>query len=631
MSLRGFRRGLWHLRHGGPRQLKEFRRRNGRRVQRPVVEVSQRHESDTSVASAASYLAPIQPSDFARWPLPELSPRRKLRVGVIADTFTALAFCYEWESVGLGPGVPREKVADLDLLFVESAWHGNDDAWQYQLTGSKAPSQPLQDLVTHCRELGVPTVFWNKEDPVHFADFLDTARLFDWVFTTEGECIERYRSELGHDRVALLPFAAQPAIHNPMGRPSAGNLRDIAFAGTYFAHKYPERSEQMEMLLGGAMDVHEKYGMSLDIFARFQGLDPTYSYPPPLDGFVRGELSYQQVLSAYRSYRTFINVNSIPHSRTMCARRIFEITACGAVVVSSQTPAIDEYLGDAVVESRDRCESAAVFRALVRSPELRERLSYQGQMTIWERHTYSHRADQILAAVGLTEHVVGQPCVSVLVATNRPHQIGHVLDQLSRQRGVEIQPLILTHGFTPEPGDVAFAERRSLNIEWVEGDPTWTLGTCYNELLARARYPISAKFDDDDEYGPHYLLEQAMAMAYTGAELVGKQSHFTRLESNTQNYVAVRSPGFEHRATHFVSGPTFVFRTEFVRAIGFENRSRGEDTALLKAVLDAKGTIWSTSRYGFIQNRKRSAHTWRVKNADILANAEVVSGDYTGV
>ena len=327
-------------------------------------------------------------------------------MGVIADTFTALAFRYEWDGVPLRPGASYEEIASLDLLFVESAWHGNEHAWQYQLTGSKAPSEPLRELVVHCRELGIPTVFWNKEDPVHFADFLDTARLFDWVFTTEGECIDRYRSALGHDRVALLAFAAQPAIHNPMGRPSAENLRDIAFAGTYFAHKYPERREQMDMLLGGAMDVHEKYGMSLDIFARFQGVDPHYSYPPPLDGFVRGELSYQQVLSAYRSYRTFINVNSIPNSQTMCARRLFEITACGAVVVSSQTPAIDEYLGDAVVESRDRSESAAVFRALVRSPELRERLLYQGQMTIWERHTYSHRADQILTAVGDRKSVV---------------------------------------------------------------------------------------------------------------------------------------------------------------------------------------------------------------------------------
>ena len=65
----------------------------------------------------------------------------------------------------------------------------------------------LQALVQHCRDAGVPTVFWNKEDPPHFEDFLDTARLFDHVFTTDAECVPAYRERLGHDRVGVLPFA----------------------------------------------------------------------------------------------------------------------------------------------------------------------------------------------------------------------------------------------------------------------------------------------------------------------------------------------------------------------------------------------------------------------------------------
>ena len=549
---------------------------------------------------------------------------------MIADTFTALAFAYEWECVALHPGAAPELLDTIELLFVESAWHGNDGVWQYQLTGPNAPSAALSDLVAGCRERGIPTVFWNKEDPAHFADFLDTARLFDWVFTTEGSCIDAYREQLGHTRVALLPFAAQPALHNPMRRPGT-RRRDIAFAGTYFAHKYPERRAQLEMLLGAAGDVHRSHHLDLDIFARFRGIDPNYEYPKPFAQFVRGELSYAQVLTAYRSYRTFINVNSVPDSHTMCARRIFEITACGGVVVSAPSPAINAYLGDAVVESRDREESANVFRALMRSPELRQRLAHQGQMAIWEKHTYSHRADTVLRAVGLGRHVVGEPRVSVLVSTNRPGQLGHVIEQLARQRGVEIQPLVLTHGFSACAADRDLARERGLTIEWIEGDPAWSLGRCYNRLLDRALFPLAAKFDDDDEYGPHYLVEQAMAQYYSGAQLVGKRSHFARLESNSQDYMAVRWPGHEHRETPFVSGPTFVFDTDFVRSIGFEDRNLGEDTALLRAVADKGGMVWSTSKYGFNQVRRHGNHTWSVSNAEILANAEVVSGDYTGV
>lgn len=549
---------------------------------------------------------------------------------MIADEFTLEAFRYEWECVPVNPDTSEGVLDTIELLFVESAWHGNDNAWQFQIVGQNAPSSALRELVANCRRRDVPTMFWNKEDPAHFADFVKTAGLFDTVFTTEGRCIEDYRKRLGHGRVFLLPFAAQPSLHNPMRTAEPRNL-GLLFAGTYFAHKYPERRAQMEMLLGGAVDVHDGQGIDVDIFARFQGNDPNHAFPPPFDRFVRGELSYKQVLSAYRRYRILINVNSVPDSHTMCARRVFEATACGVVVVSALSPAIEAYLGDAVVECRDRAEATNVFRALLRSSELRDRLSYQGQMTIWEKHSCRHRADTILRAVGMDDAVLGAAWVSVLVATNRPSQVGHVIGQLARQRGVRLQVLILTHGFVSNEADRNHARDLGLRVEWLEGEESWSLGTCYNRLLERASSPVSAKFDDDDEYGPHYLLEQVTALEYSGARLVGKQSHFARLEGNTQNYVVVRSPGHENCATDFVSGPTFVFNTEFVRSIGFEDRSTGEDTALLRAVGLRGGLIWSTSKYGFLQVRKRDGHTWRVRNADILANAEVVSGDFTGV
>ncbi len=113
-------------------------------------------------------------------------------------------------------GASRWTPRRLDLLFVESAWHGNGDAWQYHLTGTSAPRPAIVELVQWCRDHGVPTVFWNKEDPVHYADFLDTARLFDHVWTTDSDRVPDYHRDLGHDRVGVLPFAAQQSLHNPI-------------------------------------------------------------------------------------------------------------------------------------------------------------------------------------------------------------------------------------------------------------------------------------------------------------------------------------------------------------------------------------------------------------------------------
>src|SRR5699024_8022025 len=163
--------------------------------------------------------------------------------------FPRLSLGAVWQHVLLKPSSGREVLAKepVELLFVESAWAGNGGAWRYHLTGPSAPRDNLVELLRWCQERGIPTVFWNKEDPAHFEDFLDTARLFDHVFTTDINRIDEYRRRLGHDRVDVLEFAAAQAIHNPIRAHGNGPIGDIAFAGMYFAHKYPERRAQMDL------------------------------------------------------------------------------------------------------------------------------------------------------------------------------------------------------------------------------------------------------------------------------------------------------------------------------------------------------------------------------------------------
>ncbi|MGC0272885.1 glycosyltransferase family protein [Pseudactinotalea sp. Z1739] len=610
---------LWHLRTGGHRQLRKYLNRSTTTRHTPSLLEGQR--------DAHGHLT------FPPWPLPERAPRRQMRVAVILDDFSRLAFSYEWVQVELTPSSWRKTLTEhpVEMLFVESAWHGNADAWQYHLTGTSAPRPQFVELVEWCRTNGVPTVFWNKEDPAHYADFLDSARLFDHVFTTDANRLDVYRRDLGHERIGLLPFAAQQSIHNPV-RPSGGHQhRDIAFAGMYFAHRYPERREQMDLLLGAAEAVSPRMETGLEIFSRYLGADDRYQFPPPLDQRVVGSLTYDRMLSANRAYKVFLNVNSVVDSPSMCARRIFEITASGTPVVSTPSPAIEHYFtADMVAQVHDRQEAEHTLRALVRSRELRDRMVHRAQRRIWSEHTYTRRVDAVLDRIGAEHRVKARPTVSVLVSTNRPAQIEHVLATIAAQQDVDYELLLLAHGFDlPETETRDQANEHGIErIEFLSADAQTPLGECLNILARAATGDVVAKVDDDDLYGPQYLSDQVYAMDYAGADVVGKQAHFMYLAD--PDATVLRFPEREHRYTDFVAGPTIVARRDLVLSHPFPAVPRGEDTGFLDAASAAGATIYSADRFNFIQHRRATTsgngdhrHTWNTTDTELLANADV--------
>lgn len=620
--LREIRTGLWHLRTGGAAQFSTWRSRRRTELGFAAPRNVRGVEADWTGRGRRRRLS-LAAADV---PLPRPS-RPEVRAAVILDDFSALAFAYEWTTSPVHPHSWREDLAaqPVDLLFVESAWAGNGGLWRGKLVGPAGPSREFRELLQWCRERGIPTVFWNKEDPPHYDDFLPAARLFDQVFTSDSGRIPAYRADLGHQRVAVLPFAAQPAVHNPV-RPAHGrHSRDVAFAGMYFAHKYPERREQMDFLLGGALDASAKMKNGLEIFSRQLGGNAEYQFPAPLDTRVVGSLSYAQTLSAYKAYKVFLNVNSVVDSPSMCARRIFEISASGTPVVTAPSRAIGAFFSPAAVPvAATRREAEHLTRALVANPELNDRTAHLAQRTIWAEHTYAHRAESVLeAAVPGRAAGVRRPSVSVLLPTIRPQNLDAVFRTLAGQRGVDAELVLLTHGFElPTERLAQLSEESGLtSVVLLQAPRDVSLGECLNRCAAAAGGEVLAKMDDDDHYGPHYLSDQLHALSYSGADIVGKQAHYMHLQSS--NAALLRFAAREHRFTDFVMGPTLVARREVFAGHPFQHVSVGEDTRFLQAARAAGRIIYSADRFNYFQVRTGNGHTWEIPDAELLASGDL--------
>lgn len=330
-------------------------------------------------------------------------PANRYKVALICDEFTYNSFAPEFEHAILEPDNWREVLEEFqpDFFLCESTWSGVDSRrrpWRGQIYASaRFPREnrgKLLEILAYCREKSIPTVFWNKEDPTHFHDrvndFVSTASKFDYVLTTAEEVVDEYAKFMPAERVGVLQFGVQPRDFNPL---SGTERTDRAvFAGAWY-DVHPERSETMRRGFDWVLDG----GVGLDIFDRnLTSSRAETTFPEPYAQFVNPAVSHKATARLYRSSAVGLNFNTVVDSKTMFARRVFEIAASGSLVVSNYSPGIERIYGDSVLyydrmnsrlgdlgaEERQRCVSSALRKTLL-------------------GHTYRHRFESILKHIGL--------------------------------------------------------------------------------------------------------------------------------------------------------------------------------------------------------------------------------------
>ncbi|MBW5798985.1 glycosyltransferase [Halomonas elongata] len=349
-------------------------------------------------------------------PTPKPVPAKNLEqitLGLIADQFTTNTLASAVKVVPLSPDNWREELAKqpIDAMFVESAWKGNDWQW-HRKVGHYGDEEfaPLRELLTYCREQGIPSLFWNKEDPVHFDRFRKTASLCDHVFTTDSRRIIPYLATPGalSQTASSCPFYASPKIHNLL--PSTREWQPTAaYGGTYYGKRYPERTEYMDKIMSAAAP------LGLTIYDRQHG-DPEspYKYPGGLGGYVSGSLGYEEMIQAYKAHPVQINVNSVLDSPTMFSRRVVETAACGSPLVSGPALGMNRYMEGAGHVIHTESDVAQALENLLYHPAYRWRMALKGARAVMRAHTTQHRLVQMLRTAGLVMEAPQAPSLQMV-------------------------------------------------------------------------------------------------------------------------------------------------------------------------------------------------------------------------
>ncbi|HBR28754.1 MAG TPA: glycosyltransferase [Firmicutes bacterium] len=516
-----------------------------------------------------------------------------LKVACIMDRFSYDCFKYECTLKYL-PYDSWEDSLDLfdpDFLLVESAWEGLDHTWKDQLINIENKGDcKIKRIINYCHQKNIPTVFWNKEDPPNYLKFIYAAKLFDFVFTTDLNSIQRYYQDLKHKRVYVLPFAAQPAIHNPINS-NYNKKENVAFAGTWYGTRYIKRQIELKMLLQPSL------AYNLHIYDRNYQKDNNlnFKFPEECRTNIVGSLDYKDMVKAYKLYKVFLNVNTVKKSPTMFSRRVFEMLASGANVITTYSEGIYNYFKEIIPIVFSEEETRDVLSILLNSKEISEGISLLGIREVNEKHLYKHRLNSILGKIGLEHKITQGKGVSVVAYINNELGFKNILNCYKAQKFKHKELIAIAN----KQIDIGEYSRKDISIIRYKNEQTLK-----QAIYKACKYSYVALFNEKDYYAPYYLMDLIHAFNYTDADVVEKSSYY---EYNLEvNLLSLYNQGHENIYVKGINRNAFVIKKDLVK-----------DTNVLTDIFHNKEPlfgnlkIYSTDRFSYvsIRDNNKDNHT----------------------
>ncbi len=430
---------------------------------------------------------------------------KDIRVAAIMDQFTEHCYAPECILCQLTPGKWLQEITDFnpDILIVESAWRGKDDLWKGM---AHMPSEIILGIIDYCKTHKIPTVFWNKEDPVNYDHFRSLVGYFDYIFTTDKDTVPVYKKEFNKQDVYFLHFAAQPKIHNPIEKFDRKDR--FCFAGSYY-HKYPQRQKDFKVLMDVVLDQS-----GVDIFDRNYQLDrPDFIFPDEYLPYIKGSLPPEEIDVAYKGYFYNINVNTIKDSETMFARRVFEVMASNTVLISNYSRGLETLFGDYLIYSDDSSAIKEKLSPLIHNQVIYKKYRLAGLRNILSQHLYEDRLAYIVDKVFQQDFYYRPPLITVYSSITSKETFDKVYQSYCRQLYGKKRLLV----FSSAP-EVDLTEVGDVTVYRAE-EQDKVLGSLDPDDCV-------ACFSSNDYYGKNYLTDLASACRYADAGIICKSEHY---------------------------------------------------------------------------------------------------------
>lgn len=477
---------------------------------------------------------------------------KDIKIACIFDVFTYACFKDICNFIKIRPDNWKEifEKENPDFFMIESVWKGNDGTW---MSGRNlVRNENLKEVISWCNNHNIPTVFWNKEDPANFYEFIHVAKLFDYIFTSDENTIKEYKKYVNHDNIYPLMFAANPIIHNPI-KIMDKRIEKCCFAGTFYRDEYKERGERIKLLLDLALK-----SSGVDIYDRTLNLGiDKYAFPDEYQPYVKGTLSQDEIKLANKGYKIMLNVNIVDDSPTMFARRVFESLASYTPIVSTESIGIKEVFKGIVVASDDENE---LYEEMIKlnNEEYYNKKALQGMRLVLNNHTSTSRMVYILDKLNIDYYDIIPDVALVIEITNKEE---YILAKSVFERQIYRDKKLFI-----------IVKDESLNIEIEEHEKniyTIKKDTLDNkeEFIKLLNCDYVAVINLKNYYGSYYINDLINATLYTDAQIIGKKSFFnySKYKLINKDNLSIKNENKEFQYVNILDLDKSIFRIDILR------------------------------------------------------------------
>ena len=403
-----------------------------------------------------------------------------INIAIVCDQFLFDAYKNAAHFLYLTPENWEEKFNKADLLLVASTWHGLNSEWQYLTNSNSNNSRILNDIIEAFNNANKKTIFYSKEDPVSFNEFLHIAQKCKYIFTSDSDCIEKYRIYCKDCvNVESLTFCIDPIYHNPINMKN--DKENVIFSGSWM-ERFPERCMDQVLIFDGVIESKKDFTI---VDRNYHLQNPRYVFPQKYHNYIVPNIAHDTLQKVHKLYSWAINLNSIKESNTMFANRAYELQAEGNLIISNYSVGMFNLLPYIFV-----AHSSRDVELILQSFSLEE---------IYERKIF-----------GVRYVMSGNTCFDRLEFILRNIDIKNTI----KNRSVCIVADIITDNVKKMFKQQTYKNKTLISIDE------------YNEKI-HEKYDIIAFFRHDMEYEMFYIEDMVNAFKYTNCRYITKDAYYS--------------------------------------------------------------------------------------------------------